>query len=75
MRRKNKRLFMTFKRYEKGMTQKELAQKLGVSHQTISAIENGSRTPSGFLAKRIADELGFDMRKFYEEVNGIDDIA
>lgn len=41
------------------MTQKELAQKVGVTRQTIVAIENAKYSPSLELAFRIA--LVFDL--------------
>ena len=37
-----------------GITQEELAEKIGVSRQTIIAIEKGNYTPSVLLALRIA---------------------
>ena len=36
------------------ITQEELAEKIGVSRQTIIAIEKGNYTPSVLLALRIA---------------------
>lgn len=42
------------RRFEAGVTQEELAQKVGVSRQTIIAIEKGNYTPSVALALRIA---------------------
>lgn len=41
-----------------GMTQKELANKSGVSQANISRIENGNYNPSIAVLKRIADGLG-----------------
>lgn len=41
-------------RSEKGMTQEALAEKAGVSRQTIIAIEKGNYTPSILLAIRLA---------------------
>ncbi len=41
-------------RSEKGMTQEALAEKAGVSRQTIIAIEKGNYTPSVLLAIRLA---------------------
>jgi putative transcriptional regulator len=38
----------------KNMTQAELAQRLGVSRQTINAIETGKYVPSTVLALKIA---------------------
>ncbi|MEW6649603.1 MAG: helix-turn-helix transcriptional regulator [Chloroflexota bacterium] len=40
------------------MTQQELAEKAGVSRQTIIAIEAGKYSPSLELAFRIADVFG-----------------
>jgi len=41
-------------RTDKGFTQEELADKVGVSRQTIIAIEKGNYTPSVLLALKIA---------------------
>ncbi len=41
-------------RLARDLTQEELAQKAGVSRQTIIAIEKGKYTPSILLALRIA---------------------
>ncbi len=41
-------------RTEKGMTQEELADKVGVSRQTIIAMEKGNYAPSVLLALKIA---------------------
>lgn len=41
-------------RSDKGLTQEELADKIGVSRQTIIAIEKGNYTPSVMLALKIA---------------------
>ena len=41
-------------RMDKGFTQEELAEKVGVSRQTIIAIEKGNYTPSVMLALKIA---------------------
>ena len=42
-------------RFERNMTQEELALRTGVSRQTIIAIEKGNYTPSVLLALKIAD--------------------
>lgn len=44
-------------RKEAGMTQGQLAEKVGVTNDYISMIERGDRTPGFNLAKKIADEL------------------
>lgn len=41
-----------------GMTQQELAQRVGVSRQTIVAIEKAKYSPTLELAFRIAREFG-----------------
>ncbi len=47
-------------RAEKKMTQKELAEKIGVSRQTIISTEKGNYTPSLTLGFEIANV--FDLR-------------
>ena len=44
-------------RFEKGMTQEELAIRVGVSRQTIMSIENGNTNPSVLLAFKVAKAL------------------
>lgn len=41
-------------RTQRGFTQEELAEKVGVSRQTVIAIEKGNYTPSVLLALKIA---------------------
>lgn len=41
-------------RVERGLTQDELAQAVGVSRQSIISIERGRYTPSLYLALRLA---------------------
>ncbi len=41
-------------RLNRALTQEELAEKAGVSRQTIIAIEKGNYTPSVLLALKIA---------------------
>lgn len=41
-------------RMNRGLTQEELAEKAGVSRQTVIAIEKGNYTPSVLLALKIA---------------------
>ena len=45
-------------RTEKGLSQKELAKRCGVTRQTVNAIENNKYDPTLSLAFRLADELG-----------------
>jgi putative transcriptional regulator len=54
------------------MTQQELAEKAGVSRQTIIAIEAGKYSPSLELAFRIADVFGVKIGEVFDyEVKGV----
>jgi len=44
-------------RFDKSMTQEELALRTGVSRQTIMSIERGQTNPSVLLAFKIASAL------------------
>lgn len=58
------------KRYrtQKGWTQLELAQMVGVSRKTINTVENGVFIPSTVLALRLAKALGAKVESiFWEE--------
>ena len=58
-------------RKEKGLTQQGLAEKLGVSRQTIISLENGKYNPSISLAYKLAQVFGLtieDVFIFDEEV-------
>ena len=48
------------------MTQQELAEKAGVSRQTIIAIEAGKYSPSLELAFRIADAFGVKLEEVFD---------
>ena len=45
-------------RKEKDVTQEEFADKIGVSRQTVVAIEKGNYTPSLLLGLKIANYFG-----------------
>lgn len=49
-----------------GMTQAELASKVGVKRATITHIELGTINPSVKTAKAIADVLNFKWSNFFE---------
>ncbi|HWT75539.1 MAG TPA: helix-turn-helix transcriptional regulator [Mobilitalea sp.] len=48
------------------MTQQELAEKAGMSRQTIIAIEAGKYSPSLELAFRIADAFGVKIGEVFD---------
>lgn len=54
-------------RLKKLLSQKELAEKSGVSQQLISMIENGSRNATIKTAKALAPHLGVKWTKFFDE--------
>ena len=47
-------------RQKKGITQQELAESVGVTRQTINALENARYNPSLLLAYKITKILGQD---------------
>ena len=58
-------------RAEKGLSQQELADKLGVSRQTINAIEKGDYNPTIKLCVGICRVLGLTLNDlFWDEDTG-----
>ena len=53
-------------RISKKITQRQLAEKTGISQQHISKIENGKITPTFITLMKLANALGFNI-KFEEE--------
>ena len=49
---------ITIYRKRLGITQGELAEKLGVAQSSVGNWENGIRKPDVFMLKRIAEVLG-----------------
>ena len=45
-------------RIKEGMTQAELAKRIGTSQANISKLEHGTLNPSFDMARRVADGLG-----------------
>ena len=52
-------------RAERGLTQAELADRLGVARQTINSIEGGKFEPSLGLGMRIAAALGESVEQTF----------
>jgi len=48
-----------------GLTQAELAKRLGVSHQMIAAYESGSKNPKWETIMRLADALDVNPEQLY----------
>ena len=61
-------LKLKFKRIERNMSQTELAQRAGVTRQTIGLIESGEFNPSLKLCLAICRALGVTLNDlFWEE--------
>jgi putative transcriptional regulator len=56
-----------------GMTQQELAERAGVTRQTIISIEKGRYTPSVALALRLARIFGVPVEELFELREGDND--
>ena len=54
------------RRDERGMSQADLAAAVGVSRQTINAIERDRYDPSLELAFDLADEFGCSIEEIFE---------
>ncbi len=50
-----------------GMTQTELAERIGVSKSVISAYEKGIRNPSHKVIQSVAEVFGTSVLSFYEK--------
>jgi putative transcriptional regulator len=55
-------------RAKKNLTQEELAQKVGVTRQTIIAIEKGNYTPSVLLALKLAKVFAVSVESLFSIV-------
>ncbi len=53
-------------RSQRGLSQADLAELLGVSRQTINALERGKYDPSLPLAFRIAKQFGLAIEEIFE---------
>ena len=53
-------------RAEWNWTQSDLANRVGVSRQTIHAIEKGNYIPSAVLALKIAQIFDVEIKKIFE---------
>lgn len=53
-------------RAERGWTQAELAQRVGVTRKTINTVENGVFTPSTLLALKLAQALETTVEALFQ---------
>lgn len=49
-------------RISQNLTQKELAERVGMNQADISKLENGTRNPSVNLLKRLAEGMGMTLK-------------
>jgi putative transcriptional regulator len=54
-------------RAERKWTQADLGEKIGVSRNSINAIENGKHDPSLPLAFRLAKHFGLPVEQVFED--------
>jgi len=59
-------VFLSGARYREGMTQAELAAKTGIPRRHISEMEHGKRTIGRQNARKLAEALGVDARRFLD---------
>ena len=48
-----------------GLTQAELAERIGVSRKTVNTVENGVFIPSTVVALRLASALGCNVEELF----------
>ena len=53
------------RRAELGLTQAELAERVGVTRKTVNTVENGIFTPSTILALKLAESLGLSVEQLF----------
>ena len=53
------------RRTELGLTQAELAEKVGVTRKTVNTVENGVFTPSTTLAIKLAQALRLSVEQLF----------
>jgi putative transcriptional regulator len=52
------------------MTQKDLAERIGVTRQTVNAIEGAKYSPSLEVAFRIAEVFGVSLEEVFQHESG-----
>ena len=53
------------RRVELGLTQAELAERVGVTRKTVNTVENGVFTPSALLAIKLAEALSVPVEQLF----------
>ena len=60
-----KRKKLKYLRKQKGLTQKEVAENIGISRPMYTNIENGNRNPSLGIMKKIVKLLGEEAKDIF----------
>lgn len=55
-----------------GLTQKELGEKIGVKHNTVSSYESGINEPEQDMLFKIASALGISINDLFPPTDGVD---
>ena len=58
------------RRTELGLTQAELADRVGVTRKTVNTVENGVFTPSTILALKLAEALDRRVEELFSLIEG-----
>jgi putative transcriptional regulator len=53
------------RRSELGLTQAELAERVGVTRKTVNTVENAVFVPSTLLALKLAEALGLSVEQLF----------
>jgi putative transcriptional regulator len=53
------------RRGELGLTQAQLAERVGVTRKTVNTVENGVFTPSTILALKLAESLDLTVEQLF----------
>ncbi len=53
-------------RSDHGLTQAELAERVGVTRKTVNTVENGVFVPSAVLALKLAKALGVSVEQLFQ---------
>jgi putative transcriptional regulator len=53
------------RRADLGLTQAELAERVGVTRKTVNTVENGIFTPSTILAIKLAEALDLKVEQMF----------
>ena len=69
----NPRKWLIELREEKGWTQKDVADKVGISHQHYANIERTLRIGSGYVLLRLADLFDVPIKRFFDMEPGRSD--